>query len=110
MSTEDVNNRARSVNRALLRNPGFVPVELTFEKPDPDLRCSRRYLLRPDMSMGQFLSVLRARMILKPSQGVYLLVNKTLPPVTASMGDLYAEHKDEAGMLVCMLCKETTFG
>lgn len=102
--------RRDAVRRALLTNPGLVPVEVVFDERSGDVSRDRRFLLKPDMTVGQFLASLRDRRVVKPSEGLFLLFGGTLPAVTSSMSDLYGQHQDEAGMLVCRLMKEKTFG
>ena len=92
-----------------MRNPGHVPVEVVFVD-DPSKQGAHRYLVRPDMTVGGFMASLRDRRVVRPSEGLFLLYGGTLPPVTRSMADVYAEHQDEAGLLVCELHREKTFG
>ncbi len=104
---ESADARRKAVTRVLLKHPGHVPMEVVFDS----MKLPRkRYLLKPDMTVGQFMAVLRDRRVVKPCDGLFMMFGTVMPPVTASMNDMHSQHQDEAGMLVCTVCRERTFG
>jgi len=63
-----------------------------------------------DLTMGQFVYVIRKRIKLNPDAAIFIFVNNTLPPASAMMSSIYKEHKDEDGFLYVTYSGESTFG
>lgn len=70
-----------------------------------------KYLVPGDITVGQFLMILRKRVKLTPELGVYLFMeNATLPPTSALLSSLYQNYKNEDGFLYITVTLENTFG
>ena len=69
-----------------------------------------RYLVPRELTVGQFVFVLRKRIDLKPEKAIFLFVDKYLPPTASLMCKLYEEHADEDGFLYITYSGENTFG
>ncbi|KAL5972606.1 riboflavin kinase [Asimina triloba] len=69
-----------------------------------------RYLVPADLSLGQFVYVIRKRMDLSPEKAIFIFVNNILPPTAALMSSIYEENKDEDGFLYMTYSGENTFG
>ena len=54
--------------------------------------------------------VVRNRIKLKPEEAIFVFVNHVLPPTSASLYDVYEEHRDEDGFLYMVYTGENTFG
>lgn len=70
----------------------------------------RKFLVPSDLSVAQFMYILRKRIQLPPEKAFFLFVNRVLPATSASMGTIYAEHKDEDGFVYFAYSGENTFG
>lgn len=70
----------------------------------------KKYLVTPDLTVGQFIYVIRKRIGLKPENAIFIFVNNILPPSSKLMSDLYREFKDEDGYLYVTYTGEETFG
>lgn len=70
----------------------------------------KKYLVPESMTFGQFIHVIRKRVKLAPEQAIFVFVNNVLPPSAATMGQIYAEHKDECGYLMAQYSGENSFG
>ena len=70
----------------------------------------KKYLVPPDLTMGQFAYVIRKRMKLDSQKAMFLFVDGTLPNGAKQMSHVYAEHKDDDGFLYVMYAGENTFG
>lgn len=75
--------------------------------PDID---KKKYLVPSDLTVGQFVYVIRKRIELPPEKAIFLFVNNMLPPTASLMGAIYEEHKDEDGFLYITYSGENTFG
>ena len=72
-------------------------------------RC-RRYLVPSDLTVGQFVYVIRKRIELPPEKAIFIFVRNVLPPTASLMSEIYADQKDEDGFLYITYSGENTFG
>ncbi|XP_060589708.1 gamma-aminobutyric acid receptor-associated protein-like 2 [Ruditapes philippinarum] len=70
----------------------------------------RKFLVPNDISVAQFMWIIRKRIQLPSEKAIFLFVEKVLPQSSASMGQVYEEHKDEDGFLYIAYSGENTFG
>jgi len=70
----------------------------------------KKYLVPSDLTVGQFMFVIRKRLKLPPEQAIFLFVNGTIPPTGALMNQIYDEHRDVDGFLYITYSGENTFG
>lgn len=91
--------------------PDRIPVivEKADESDVPDID-RKKYLVPTDLSVGQFVYVIRKRIKLGPEKSIYIFVKNVLPPTCASMSALYNEHKDDDGFLYIKFSGENYFG
>ena len=100
-------------------------------------RIESRYLVPADLTVGQFVYVIRKRIKLSPEKAIFIFVNNVLPPTGAAslacqcravaspaasqsetwpvfaaalMSSIYEDHKDEDGFLYVTYSGENTFG
>ena len=70
-----------------------------------------KYLVPQDITMGEFMFVIRKRMNLSPEKSIYMFVgNESLAPVSHTMGMIYDHHKDNDQFLYIRYSSESTFG
>ena len=65
-----------------------VIVEKAPKARVPDLD-KRKYLVPSDLTVGQFYFLIRKRIHLRPEDALFFFVNNTIPPTSATMGQLY---------------------
>ncbi|KAK9805911.1 hypothetical protein WJX73_004131 [Symbiochloris irregularis] len=70
----------------------------------------KKYLVPADLTVGQFVYVIRKRIRVSPEEAIFMFVKNTLPPTAALMSDVYEDHKDEDGFLYITYSGENTFG
>ena len=70
----------------------------------------RKFLVPMDLTVGQFLYVIRGRMKLRADEALFVFVGGHLPPTGGSMQELYEKHKSEDGFLYLTYNGENTFG
>ncbi|KAG8495938.1 hypothetical protein CXB51_009502 [Gossypium anomalum] len=58
-----------------------------------------RYLVPADLTVGQFVYVIRKRIKLSAEKAIFIFVENVLPPTGAIMSAIYEEKKDEDGFL-----------
>lgn len=72
------------------------------------LHC--RYLVPSDLTVGQFVYVVRKRISLPPEKAIFVFVKNSLPPTAALMSSIYEKNKDADGFLYVTYSGENTFG
>merc|ERR1711964_118957 len=70
----------------------------------------KKYLLPMDLTVGQFVYIIRKRIKLAPEQAIFLFVGNSLPPTGALVSQIYDDNKDEDGFLYLTYSGENTFG
>lgn len=101
--------RKHESTKVLRKYPDRIPVIVDVNSTGLVLDKSK-YLVPNDLTMGQFMYVIRKRMKLAPEEGVYLFINNTLVSTSSLIQDVYAKHKDEDLFVYFVVSKENTFG
>lgn len=106
-------DRFEEAKRVLNKYPDRIPIicerslKSTSDCPFID---KRKYLVPRDLTMGQFLYVIRKRLRLLPEKALFLFVNGTIPSTTSLINELYNRHRDDDGYLYISYSQENTFG
>lgn len=70
-----------------------------------------KFLVSSEMTLGQFIFVIRKRIKLKETEAIFLFINNSiLPPTSTTLKELYEEHKNDDGFLYISYCNENVFG
>jgi len=69
-----------------------------------------KFLVCKDMTMSQFVFLIRKRIQLDQSQSLFVLVNNQVASGNTPMGKIYNDHKDEDGFVYMVYTSENTFG
>ena len=64
-----------------------------MEKSDIATIDKKKYLVPADLTVGQFVYVIRKRIKLSPEKAIFIFVDEVLPPTAALMSSIYEEHK-----------------
>ena len=108
-----LSERRAEIERINLKYPDRVPVivEKNPRSTDTLERIDKyKYLVPRDLQWAQMALLIRTRLRLKPTEGLFIFINNMLPESGRTIGELYTMHKDEAGFLVCLYSAENTFG
>ncbi|CAD5326379.1 unnamed protein product [Arabidopsis thaliana] len=65
---------------------------------------------KTDLTVGQFVYVIRKRIQLSAEKAIFIFVDNVLPPTGAMMSTIYDENKEEDGFLYVTYSGENTFG
>lgn len=96
-----------------LKHPDRIPVIVEKRARDQSLPeiDKKKFLVPADLTIGQFVYVLRKRIKLAPEQAIFIFVSSgTLPPSVAALQSVYDKYKDEDGFLYMTYSGENTFG
>jgi GABA(A) receptor-associated protein len=70
-----------------------------------------KYLVPKDITVGQFMYVVRKRIKLSPEKAIFIFLgNGILPPTSALVNEVYEKHKEADGFLYITYSSENTFG
>ena len=107
----DTEKRASEAARIRGKYGDRVPVIVErAEKSDIPTLDKKKYLVPADLTVGQFVYVIRKRIKLNAEKAIFIFVNNVLPPTAALMNAIYEEHKDDDGFLYVTYSGENTFG
>ncbi|KAE9331799.1 hypothetical protein PR003_g14834 [Phytophthora rubi] len=103
--------RQAEAQRIRFKYSDWTPV--ICEKADrsdiPDID-TKKYLVPADLTVGQFVYVIRKRIKLSPEKAIFIFTNNVLPPTATLMWNIYKEQKDSDGFLYVTYSGENTFG
>ncbi|RZB54663.1 Autophagy-related protein 8C isoform A [Glycine soja] len=103
----------RQAESARIRDkyPDRIPVIVEkAERSDiPDID-KKKYLVPADLTVGQFVYVVRKRIKVSAEKAIFVFIYNTLPPTAALMSSIYEENKDDDGFLYMTYSGENTFG
>uniref|UniRef100_A0A2P2IAI9 Autophagy-related protein Atg8 family n=1 Tax=Hirondellea gigas TaxID=1518452 RepID=A0A2P2IAI9_9CRUS len=105
-------HRSEESARIRTKYPDRIPVICErAEHSDIDSIDKKKYLVPSDLTVGQFVYVIRKRMKLSSEKAIFVFVKESILPSTGSlMAKLYEEHKAEDGFLYVTYSGENTFG
>ena len=106
-------DRQRESIRVLNSYPDRIPIiceRSDLAPADCPYIDKKKYLVPKDLTVGQFIYVIRNRMKLSPEKGLYLFINGTIPTSSYPMSFIYDFYKDADGYLYILYTFENTFG
>jgi GABA(A) receptor-associated protein len=90
------------------RIPLIVLKDKNSKLPDID---RFKFLAPHDITLGQFMYVVRKRIKLETQETLYFFVNENvLVNSSQTMNSIYDSHQDEDGFLYLTYCSENVFG
>jgi GABA(A) receptor-associated protein len=102
--------RKHEATRIIAKYPDRVPIICERANNKIPKIDKRKYLVPRDLTVGQFLYVIRKRIKLNPEQAIFCFINNQLPPTSALIGVIYEKHKDKDLFLYIKYSGESTFG
>lgn len=111
-STRPFEERKQETLNVLKKYPDRIPIiceknSLSRNIVEID---KKKYLVPCDLTVGQFVFIIRQRLKLNPEIGIYFFINGFIPPSSAFIVNIYEQHKDEDGFLYITYALENTFG
>lgn len=111
-TTHSFESRLEESRRIKERFPGRVPVivQRAAKSVDVPLIDKAKFLVPGDLTVSQFVFVIRKRLALSSEQALFLFIGSTLPTTGTLLRELYAQFADADGFLYCSYSGESTFG
>jgi GABA(A) receptor-associated protein len=103
--------RLSESTRIIRKYPNRIPIicERYGSSNIPNIDRNK-YLVPSDLTVGQFLYVIRKRIKLSPESSIFIYVNNSLPATSKLIKDLYKNESNEDGFLYILYSGENTFG
>ena len=103
--------RKTEVLNITAKYPDRIPiiVEKLYTSKAPIID-KNKYLVPFDITVGQFIFVIRKRMKLRAEEGLYLFINGNIPASSEMLINTYEKNKDLDGYLYIKYSSENTFG
>jgi len=103
--------RSYESKRIIEKYPTRIPiiVEKQNKSDVPDIG-KQKYLVPNELTMGEFVYVIRKRLKLAPEKAIFIFIKNILPPTSACIQQVYDEYKDDDGFLYVTYSGENCFG
>ena len=111
--THTFEDRCAEVKQIMEKYPHKIPIiceRSQYAPKDCPEIDKNRYLVPDDLTVGQFVYVIRKRLKMPPEKAIFLFTNGYIPPSSAFLIDIYCCYKDEDGFLYVTYTFENTFG
>jgi GABA(A) receptor-associated protein len=107
-----LSERLDETTRILLKYPDRIPIicEKNRKSRDTPEIDKNKYLVPFDLTVGQFMYVVRKRLALPPEKALFFFIGGTIPSSSNLLNDIYYKNKDEDGFLYVQYSLENTFG
>lgn len=110
-ATHSFEQRKGESTRIRSKYPDRIPVIVEkAEKSTLGDIDKHKFLVPNDLSVAQFVYIIRKRLKLTPEKAIFLFVNNNLPPTSESMSVIYKNFKDDDGFIYFLYNGESTFG
>ena len=109
-TNHEFDKRWNESQRIVIKYPDRVPIiceRISTNVPELD---RKKYLCPRDLSLANFMYVIRKRMHIEPEKSLYLFINNKMIPCSKLLGTIYEEEKDEDGFVYIKYGGESTFG
>ena len=103
--------RYNQTSNIRLKYPKRIPVFVSRSCYNNCPKIDRNKFLVPnDLTIGQFMFVIRKRMKLSSEKSIYLFVNNKIPPTSSLISNVYELNKNSDGFLYITYSAESKFG
>lgn len=113
-SKHSIEDRKKESERIRVKYSDKIPIIVTKSNSAVKslINIDRNKFLAPeDLTIGQFLTVIRKRIKVNDSESIFLFIDdNTMPPTSNSLSQIYHDYKDEDGFLYITYCSENVFG
>ena len=108
---ESFEKRKEDSKKILEKYKDRIPVIVTKHKTCKIKNIDKnKYLVPNDMTVGQFIYVVRKRLKLQPNMALFFYTNNKLATTSALLSQVYNDEKNEDGFLYMVYQDENTFG
>ena len=105
--------RKKQVSDVLAKHPVRIPI-ICERHPIAPKDCpeidKKKYLVPMELTVGQFLYVIRNRLQISHSKSIFLFIDGLIPSTSTLLHYYYTNYKDDDGFLYINYTFESVFG
>ena len=111
--TYSLNDRFNEAKKVLDKYPDRIPIicekdhTASYDCPNID---KIKYLVPVNLTIGEFIYVIRKRINISPEKALFLFVNGSIPATSSPIYSIYHIHKDLDNFLYVTYSFENVFG
>jgi len=103
--------RKQEADRVISKYPDRIPIICEkSQKSKAKALDKKKYLVPCDLTIGQFVFIIRRRLALPSEKAIFLFVGNIIPPTHSTVKDIYGKHKSKDGFLYIQYSEENVFG
>ena len=102
--------REQECTKIRQKYPDRIPIIVEPYSNKIDLIDKKKFLVPNEITIGQFLYIVRKRIKLNEAKALFLFINSTLPNSNAIISSIYEKEKDPDGFLYITYSGENTYG
>jgi GABA(A) receptor-associated protein len=107
----DFLKRKTESGRIKSKYPDRIPIICEVSDKCDLVLDKKKYLVPGELSVGQFLYVIRKRIKLSPEKALYIFTEQNqLPPTASPMENIFRDNQNKDGFLYLRVSSESTFG
>ena len=112
IKTFSFENRLKEAGRIKLKYPDRIPIIVEISDTDKKniTLDKKKYLVPQDLSIAQFIYVLRKRINLKQEEALFIFFNNKLMASSCLISEIYKNNKNSDNFLYAIISLESTFG
>ena len=104
-------NRKLESLRIRSKYPDRIPVVIEKANQTDLIEIDKcKFLVPSDLTVSQFIYVIRKRLKLPPEKALFVFIMNTIPPGSALMSTIYEDYKHNDGFVYMQYAGENTFG
>lgn len=110
-SKHSFDNRCKESKNIITKYPSRIPVIVEKQETSDVVDIDKnRFLVPCELTVGQFVYVIRKRMKMPPEKAIFVFVDNHIPMQSSLMSTIYDQSKDKDGFLYIKYAGENTFG
>ena len=110
MSLEKSNLNLRIESESIRKlHPDKIPIILSTDKDGPVLK-NNKFLVPLELTVGHFIHVVRKRLKIDSTVGLFFIINNQLVACSKTMYDIDKEYRNDNGFVYGNIVFEKTFG
>ena len=104
--------RNKESENILKKYPNRIPVIVEKSNRCKDINDidKSKFLVPNDLTMNQFIYVIRKRLKLSAEKALFIFINNKIVANSKTLNEIYQEEKDEDNFLYMNYANENTFG
>ena len=109
-SKKPFNKRIHEAERIIAKYPDRIPIICQRSDKNVPIIDKEKFLVPKDLTLGQFMYVIRKRISLPPEKAIFLFINNKLFPTSSLIYTIYERNRSSDKFLYVSYSSENTFG